>query len=111
MLPLPRRLEPLREYTWPGPNCLLARCQNPPRLVPRDTQIQSQHASELKEGERRLAESRATCTAAEQRAKDVEEQLSTLRQAHLQSLHALERSVGQALVDAVSSARQRGEAA
>eukprot|EP00904_Undaria_pinnatifida_P004340 jgi/Undpi1/13907/HiC_scaffold_9.g03558.m1 len=73
--------------------------------------IQSQHASELKEGERRLAESRATCTAAEQRAKDVEEQLSTLRQAHLQSLHALERSVGQALVDAVSSARQRGEAA
>lgn len=74
-------------------------------------QVQLQHASELKEGERRLAEVRAACASAEEHAKHAEERVSNLRQAHLQSLHGLERSVGQALADAATSARQRGEAA
>lgn len=58
--------------------------------------------------ERRLSEARAACGAAEGAAKEHEERSSALRQAHLQSLRLLERSVGQALGEAVASARHRG---
>eukprot|EP00752_Nemacystus_decipiens_P006959 g6244.t1 len=71
------------------------------------SKIQGQHGSELKDLERRLSEARAACDVAEETAKEREERLSALRQAHLQSLRLLERSVGQALGEAVASARQR----
>lgn len=58
--------------------------------------------------ERRLSEARAACDASEETAKEHEERASALRQAHLQSLRLLERSVGQALGEAVASARHRG---
>lgn len=70
--------------------------------------MQAQHCSELKDMERRLSEARTACSTAEETAKENEERASALRQAHLQSLRLLERSVGQALAEAVTSARKRG---
>lgn len=58
--------------------------------------------------ERRLSEAREACRAAEKTTKENEERVSALRQVHLQSLRLLESTVGQALGDAVASARQIG---
>lgn len=58
--------------------------------------------------ERRLSEARGACRAAEKTAKENEERVSALRQVHLHSLRQLESTVGQALGDAVASARQIG---
>ncbi|CAB1110768.1 unnamed protein product [Ectocarpus sp. CCAP 1310/34] len=72
------------------------------------SKLQAQHGSELKDMERRLSEARAACRAAEKNAKENEERVSALRQVHLHSLRLLESTVGQALGDAVASARQIG---
>ncbi|CBN77933.1 Hypothetical leucine rich repeat protein [Ectocarpus siliculosus] len=72
------------------------------------SKLQAQHGSELKDMERRLSEARAACRAAEKTAKENEERVSALRQVHLHSLRLLESTVGQALGDAVASARQIG---
>lgn len=72
-------------------------------------QVQQQHSSEIKELERRLTEAKVAASTAEEGAKRAEDELSALRQAHVCSLHAVERTVGQALADAVATARQRSD--